>query len=161
MTFNITDVSLMFVLLIFVGMGGKDGFIHTLGRLLGAILGFILARSWSSWLAAILGVFLPIGWARVIAFLALFLIINRLMGYALTIVDGIFRFITILPFLKSVDLLLGAAFGFSEAIVLLGGMIYLITTFKPVPSLFALANASKVAQWIMSIFHTSLSFLFK
>ena len=161
MHMSITDLVLLFTLLVFVGLGAKDGFIHTLGRLIGAIAGFMLAQSWSSWLSSLLAAFMPIGWARIIAFTIIFGLIIRLSGWVLTVVDNIFKFLTVLPFLKSVDRLLGALVGFAEAIIVLGGIIYLATTFKPVASLYALLSASGVAKWIGGVFHALLGILLK
>ena len=158
---NVTDIVLIVILVIFVALGAKDGFIHTLGRLIGAVVGFMLAQAWSPWLSGLLAVVMPIGWARVVAFILLFLIIERVFGLVLWIIDKAFKILSFLPFLRSIDKLLGGLLGFGEGIILLGGTIYLITTFKPVMSLYVLVTSSSVANWINGVFRALLGILLK
>jgi uncharacterized membrane protein required for colicin V production len=145
--------------LAYIGMGLKDGFVSTLGRFLGAILGFLAARAWSIWLATILGFFMPAGWARLIAFILIFILITRLFGFVFKFVDGVFQILKLLPFLKSIDKFLGAFLGFIEGLILLGGAIYLVLTFKLSPTLITWATSSSVAVWIYKIFHAVLGML--
>lgn len=155
----IVDLVLIFLLLAYIGMGLKDGFVSTLGRFLGAILGFLAARAWSIWLATILGFFMPAGWARLIAFILIFILITRLFGFVFKFVDGVFQILKLLPFLKSIDKFLGAFLGFIEGLILLGGAIYLVLTFKLSPTLITWATSSSVAVWIYKIFHAVLGML--
>lgn len=155
----LTNIIILLILLGFVGAGLKDGFVHTLGRLIGSIIGFVAARAWSASVAAFLGPFVPSGWSRLIAFLIIFLVITRLVGFAFKLVDGIFKIISILPFLKSINSLLGAILGLLEGFILLGGAIYLVVTFKLIPSFVTLLTASSVAMWIEKIFQTLLAAL--
>lgn len=154
-------INLILVLLIlgYVGMGLKDGFVHTLGRFLGAILGFLAARAWSIWLVGILGIFMPAGWARLVAFILIFIAITRVFGMIFKLVDGIFEIMKLLPFLKSIDKFLGAFLGFVEGIIFIGGAIYLILTFKLSPTLITWATSSKIAVWIYAIFQKLLGML--
>ncbi len=155
------DLVLIAIILLFIGLGFKDGFIHTLGRLIGAVAGFVLADTWSSWLSGILAFVMPSGWARVVAFSLVFLLITRLLGFALRLVDKIFKLLTHLPFLKSIDRLLGGILGLGEAIIFMGGVFYLILTFKPVLTLYTLVQGSAVATWINGVFHALLGALLK
>lgn len=156
---RLIDVILALALLGFVGAGVKDGFIHALGRLIGSILGFVAASAWSVKMAGALSIFMPIGWARFLSFLVIFILITRLAGLAFALVDGVFRVISILPFLKSINNLLGGILGFFEGTILIGGAIYLVVTFKLIPSLAALFARSTVASWINTVFHALLGLL--
>ena len=131
----IVDLVLILALLGFVGAGMKDGFVHTFGRLVGSIIGFVAARAWYVKIAGFLGLAMPTGWASVVAFIVIFAVITRLVGFLFTLIDGVFRIVSILPFLKSINSLLGAILGFVEGIILLGGAIYLILTFSLEPTL--------------------------
>jgi len=155
----IVDLVLIFILLGFAGAGAKDGFIHALGRLIGAILGFVAARAWSIKLVGILGVFMPAGWAHLIAFLLIFIVITRLLGLVFKLADGVFEIIKILPFLKSIDRLLGAVLGFVEGFILLGGSIYLILTLKLEPNLVHWLSGSGTALWLEKSFQSALGIL--
>lgn len=156
---RLTDIILAFALLGFVGAGVKDGFVHALGRLIGSILGFVAASAWSLKMAGALSIFMPIGWARFISFIVIFVLMTRLAGIALSLVDGVFRIISILPFLKSINNLLGGILGLFEGVILIGGTMYLVVTFKLIPSLVTLVASSTVAQWIDFVFHALLGLL--
>lgn len=155
----LTDIVLIIALLGFIGAGTKDGFVHTLGRLIGAVVGFLFAKAWFLSLASIFGLILPLSWARVVAFLLIFLFINRLVGMLFKLVDGAFSILSILPFLKSINALLGGILGFVEGVVLLGGAIYLILTFSLEPHLVQWLSLSSVAHWIRWTFQLVLGFL--
>ena len=155
----LTNIIVVLLLIGFVGAGMKDGFIQTLGRLVGAVIGFIAARLWFVSVSAIIAPFMPSGWARLVAFIVIFIVITRLVGFAFKLVDGMYKILSFLPFLKSINSLLGALLGLLEGFILLGGAIYLIVTFKLVPSLTALLTASSVAMWVETVFHSLLSAL--
>lgn len=155
----ITNIVLAVLVLGFIGAGMKDGFIETLGRIVGAVVGFIAARAWSLPVASFLGALVPLDWSRLIAFIFIFLVITRLIGYAFQLLDGAFRILSVLPFLKSINSLLGAVLGLVEGLILVGGVIYLVTTFKLVPWLSALFASSVVAAWILKTFNILLGVL--
>lgn len=155
----LTNLILAFALLGFIGAGMKDGFIHSLGRLIGSVLGFLAARAWSVKVASIFGLFMPLGWARFLSFIVIFVIITRLFGFVFKLVDGAFRILSILPFLKSINNFLGGILGFAEGLILLGGAIYLVTTFKLIPWLATLLTGSIIASWILKTFNLLLGIL--
>ncbi len=159
MSIFLINLILALLILGYIGMGVKDGFVHTLGRFLDAILGFLAARAWSIWLVGIIGIFMPAGWARLVSFVLIFLVITRLAGLAFKFVDGIFELLKLLPFLKSIDKLLGAFLGAIEGVIFIGGAIYLILTFKLSPTLITWATSSKVAVWIYAVFQKLLGML--
>ncbi len=149
----ITNLLLLALLLGFIGMGLKDGFIHSLGRLVGAIVGFLAAREWSLALAKPLSLFLPNGWARLIAFLVIFFLITQLVGIGFKLIDGFYRILSVLPFLKSINSLLGALLGGLEGVILVGGALYLVTTFQLLPWLSERLQGSMVAEWVLKSFN--------
>lgn len=157
----VTDIIFIVLILIFIGMGARSGFVHTLGRVLGAFAGFILAQSWSSWLAGMLTMVMPSSWARVVAFTLVFLIIAKVLSFILSIVGKIFSVLRFLPFLSMLDTFFGALLGLGEAVVFLGGFIYLVLTFKPVMSVYTAIQGSSVALKIDSVFHLVLGTLLK
>lgn len=155
----LVDVILILALLGFAGAGSKDGFIHTLGRLIGAILGFIAAKAWYGDLGNIFSFFGPSGWVKLIVFLIIFIVVTRLVGFVFKLIDGAFRILSFLPFLKSINSLLGGLLGLAEGFVILGGAIYLLTTYPLVPSLAQWLAVSSVAHWISTIFRIVLGIL--
>ena len=155
----LVDILLIVALLGFVGAGMKDGFVHTFGRLVGAIIGFVAARAWSVYLVGIFGLFMPSGVARLVAFIVIFVLITRLVGFVFTLIDGVFKIVSILPFLKSINSLLGAILGLFEGVILVGGAIYLILTFALEPNLVHWLTVSSIAPWIVKVFQTLLGIL--
>ncbi len=155
----LTNVILVVIVLGFLGAGWKDGFIHTLGRLVGAVLGFLAARAWSGYLATVLGVFIPVGWAKLGGFLLIFLVATWAVGFVFKLLDGAYRILSILPFLKSLNSFLGALLGIVEGLILVGGVIYLVVTFNLIPWLATLFSTSVVATWVLTTFNLLLGIL--
>ena len=150
---------LIFFLLGFIGAGFKDGFIHTFGRFVGAIFGFLAARSFAIRIAGIVGFFVPSGWASLASFVVVFVIVTRLTGFVFKLADSAFKILTIIPFLKTIDKLLGAILGIVEGIVVMGGIIFLAYNFKIDPTILKWLSGSGVAQWLVSVFHILLGVL--
>lgn len=155
----ILNILLIVALLGFVGAGMKDGFVHTLGRLVGAVVGFLVARTWSISLGSFLSVFLPSGWARFVAFIIIFMIVTRLVGFLFKLADGAFRLLSVIPFLKTINNFLGALLGIVEGVIIIGGSIWIIVNFNLIPSLIQLLNNSSVAKIISRAFTFLLSYV--
>lgn len=141
----------------FVAQGWKDGLIQTVGRVIGSFVGFIIARSWSVGLAFIAEIILPENWARLVAFIVIFAFVTQLVGLIFHLVDRFFRIVTILPIIKSINGLAGGILGTIEGIVMLGGTIWVITTFSLFPTLTNLLNDSSVSKLIKSLFDILLA----
>ncbi len=127
----IIDFILLLVLFGFILSGFWFGLMHTLGALVGTVLGVYLSSRWyegtalwaQSHLAGSLNVW------KVIVFILLFILINRLIGLLFYILEKTFGIITNLPFLKSIDRLAGAVMGLLEGAVVLGGLIFIADRF--------------------------------
>ncbi|MBU1348953.1 CvpA family protein [Patescibacteria group bacterium] len=148
----LVELILILILLGHIGQGWKDGLIHTTGRVVGAVIGFIIARSWSISISFIFAILLPSGWARFVAFIVIFVVVNRLIGWAFKLADGVFKILSILPFVKSINGLLGAILGFLEGIIILGGIIWIVRNFDLIASLKAMLDSSVVAGAISRAF---------
>jgi len=155
----LVNLVLILILLGFAGAGMKDGFVATLGRVVGSVVGFVAAKAWYMGWSSILAVFMPSGWAQIITFILIFVIITRLCGFAFKLVDGAFRILSILPFLKSINSILGLVLGFFEGIFITGGVIYLALTYPLIPTLTQWLTPSLVAHWILAVFHIFLGIL--
>lgn len=153
------DIILLICILGFAGAGAKDGFVQTSGRLIGAIIGFVAARAWSMKVAPVLAIIMPFGWARLIAFVIIFIFITQLIGFIFKILDGAFRIISILPFLKSINALLGGIIGCLEGVLIIGGIIYLIKVYALDPTLVTWLNLSKISPYILGAFKALLGLL--
>ncbi|MBI2444464.1 MAG: CvpA family protein [Candidatus Magasanikbacteria bacterium] len=144
------DLILGLLIIGFALFGVWFGLIHTLGSLLGTILGIFLASRFyqplSIWLIKITG------WgdnvASVIMFAVAFLIINRLIGLAFFLVERFFRALTKLPFLNSLNRILGLLFGFFEGVIFLGTFFLFYARFPFGASLRAGVESSRLIPFI-------------
>lgn len=144
------------VLLIIIGgfglFGLWFGLIHTLGSLVGTVFGVFLASRFyemlGNWLANITG--WQGNFPKVVMFIIAFLIINRLAGLLFWFADKLFSVITQLPFMNSLNRLLGLAFGLAEGAIVLGIIFYFIAKFPVGQWFMAMLSASKIAPYTVS-----------
>ncbi len=128
---SIFDISLLVIIGGFGLFGLWFGLIHTIGSLLGTVLGAFLASRYympmAAWLTSITG------WEgnvpEVVMFVIAFIIINRIVGFAFWIVDRMFKVVTVLPFMNSLNRLLGIIAGIFEGAVTLGLILFFIERF--------------------------------
>ncbi len=114
-----------------------------LGGLLGTIAGAAVAghlyRPLVDWVQLLIGE--QSGWLKLIVFIIIFIIINRLVGFVFYIISQTFHFISVIPFLKSIDRLLGALLGLLEGALVLGLTLYFASRLD-LPLLFQMAIAA-------------------
>lgn len=126
LTMSIFDFFLLIILAGFIWFGFWFGLIHTLGALIGIIVGAYTAGLWydqlAHWTLFIFGG--NINLARVICFIIIFIVANRLVGFVFYLIDKIFKFLSVIPFLKTINRLAGAVLGFIEGILALSLILY-------------------------------------
>lgn len=153
----LVTIILILVFLGIVGNGWKDGVIQVLGRIVGSVLGFLLARMFSITFAFLFQIFLPSGWARFAAFIVIFYFVTWVVGFVFKLADGAWKIISLIPFVKPISGFLGAIFGILEAIIVIGGAIWMLKNFALVPWLTDQLNASVVATGILFLFEKALT----
>jgi len=146
------DIILLVILGGFVLFGLWFGLIHTLGALLGTLVGAWIAGhyylSFADWLGKIFGYSNTV---KMISFIVIFIIANRLIGLIFYIIDKIFKFVAIIPFLKTINRLGGAILGFIEGILVIGVSLYIASRY-PLGEWFIRSLAdSTVAHWLIKI----------
>lgn len=146
------DVVLLVIIFGFALFGLWFGLVHTVGSLMGTIAGAYLASRWYEPFANM--VIDITGWdvnlSRVLVFILAFLIINRLVGFAFWIVDKVLSVFTHMPFIRSIDRLLGLFVGIFEGLLTVGLIIYFIERFPlAAPFMERLAD-SRVAPYTAS-----------
>lgn len=148
------DLILVLGVFFFVLTGLWFGLIHTAGALVGMIISVLVAgRYYDSWGHAVSGVFFGNeNLAKVIMFLVLMILVNRLIGIVFWIIERIFKVVSVIPFLKTFNSLLGGALGFLEGIVVVGGTLYIAARY-PVSAVFGqVLAASQVGIWLLHAF---------
>ncbi len=152
MFFTLADVILIALILVFVMIGFVMGLIGAIGALVGLVAGIWVANNFylpvADWLAPhILG---NVGLAKSIAFIAIFLIVNRLVALVFWLVNKIFDIISIIPFLKTINRVGGMFLGLVEGVLILGTGIYAIAKFAGSTEwLITALNASRVAHFLV------------
>lgn len=145
------------VLLIIIGgfglFGLWFGFIHTLGSLIGTLLGIYLGSRYyepfATWLTGVTG------WgenlSRIVMFAVAFIIINRLVGFLFWLLDRFFSLVTHLPFIRSIDRLFGLIFGIAEGIITVGFIIFFIERYPLSPVFMEKLSVSIVAPFTVGV----------
>lgn len=149
---NTLDLLLLIIISILGLMGFFLGFIHSVGSLLGMLLASFLAGRYfqvvGGWLSAFMD---HETWAMVLGFLLLFIIISKITGILFSLVNIVFHIISFLPFLKTLNRLLGAALGCAEGILFASILLYILARYPLHESLTNLLLTSRLAPSLISI----------
>lgn len=125
---SLFDVILLIIIGGFAMFGFWFGMVHTLGSLVGTVLGAYVAsryyESMAAWLVNVTG--WESNYAKVLMFIIAFVVINRLIGFGFWILDKVTSFVTNLPFLNSLNRFLGVLIGLFEGVITLGLIFYFI-----------------------------------
>lgn len=122
----IIDILVIVVILAFAANGFKAGSIETLGRVLGAVVGFVAARSMVAWVVGYVSHFIGAQWAFLVSFLVIFLAVDSLIGFLFRIAETLLKIFTRLPILKQINSFLGMLLGLLEGIIVIGGVSWLM-----------------------------------
>jgi len=149
----IIDIILISIVSVFALFGLWFGLVHTLGSLLGTILGVYLAGRYyepvAEWLIS------ATGWgdnvARVTVFIIAFLIINRLVGMVFYFIQKFTSIFTSLPFISGLNRLLGLVFGCFEGVITIGIIIYFIDRFPLSDKIMGMLEISQIAPFAIMI----------
>lgn len=147
MTFGLVDLLLIALVALFVISGLYYGFIHTFGNLVGMILGILVGGYALLWLDQEFQLFSSPIFA-IVVYLLLILLISRLVGWLVELLDRLYKIVSIIPYLTSINRLLGGIFGFVEGMMMVAAVIYFTTTFMPKSDVTAQILVSPTATWL-------------
>lgn len=147
------DILLICILAGFALFGLWFGLVHTLGSLIGTVLGVLIASRYyepfADWLIGITG------WgdnvARVIVFIIAFLIINRLVGVIFFFIERFTSIFTRLPIIGGFNRLFGFLFGLLEGVITVGVIIYFIERFPLSDAIMDSIAASVIAPYTLDV----------
>lgn len=135
---SIFDVVLLIMLSGFVFYGLFYGLIRTFGAFAGVLVGAYLASRFYlpvfDWVKEIFFNYPNLG--KVIVFIILFTLINRLVGFGFYLLDKAYNIISIIPFLKTFNRLGGAVLGFLTGALFLGLIIYVSSRYAFIENWF-------------------------
>ncbi len=145
------DIVLLVIVGAFVLFGLFFGLVHTIGALVGTILGIFVASRFVDPAFASLGFLLGGGSvARIIIFIILFLLVSRLVGVLMWFVEKIFGFFSIIPFGGLLNRLLGGLFGLIEGVIVVGVVLFYALQVLPQDTLLTALQTSAVADFLLA-----------
>lgn len=150
---NIIDISLLVALGGFILAGFWFGAIHMVGSVVGVIVGAIVAGQFhgvlSGPIAGLVGGNQNL--AKLIAFTVIFILATRIVGLTFWIVEKIFKFVAIIPFLKTFNRLVGAALGLIEGTLALGLAVWFAAHYPATAGFGTLLATSPVAKGFYAV----------
>ena len=147
------DLILIVIVGAFVVFGLFFGLIHTIGSLAGTIIGVVVASRLVDPATELVGVFFggsDSGVAKVIVFIIIFVIVTRLVGLFFWFFEKIFDFVSIIPFTKSINRLLGGLLGFIEGVIVVGVILFYAMQVLPEDTLLMALESSAVAKYLVA-----------
>lgn len=147
------DILVIVILAGFVWYGFFFGFIQVLGNLAGLLVGAYLAARLYVPIFNWLGHFIPGSpmTVKIIIFILCFGIISRLVNWLFILIEQAFKVISIVPFLKTANRILGLVAGLIEGIIILGIITYLFDRYLPATNFLTswLANSSLAPKLVI------------
>lgn len=148
------DIGLLVIMAGFIFNGFSKGLIQLLGQIAGLIIGAFVAShfylvfyKWGGGL-----VDWGEGTEKFLSFTILFILVTSLIGFVFTLIEKVFNLISIIPFTKLINRLLGGALGLIEGSLALGLLLYVAARYAWIGGLLGtnLVN-STVAPWLIKI----------
>lgn len=149
------DIVLLAVLAWSFISGLINGFFYKLGSLVGFVIGIVIAGSLYDDFSRIFGGSTTAG---VIAFIALYFIISKLIAILFKILNKFFKFVDKIPFIKQFNKLLGGILGLFTTILVLSLVLFFLTKFELITGWAVYINDSWMAYGLIWI-GGGLSFL--
>jgi uncharacterized membrane protein required for colicin V production len=152
------DIGLVVILAGFLGNGLHKGLI----RLLGQVVGLIVASYVSShfYLTFYQWGGEMVNWSegveKFLSFLILFILVTSIIGAVFVVIEKLFNLVSIIPFTKLINRLLGGAVGLLEGSLSLGLILLVAANFHLFNSQI---TASKVTPWLIKIAEAVMPFL--
>lgn len=147
----LVDVLLIVIVGLFVLFGLFFGLVHTLGSLVGTILGIVISTRLIDPAFDRFGfLFGGGGAAKIILFIIIFLLISRLIGLLFWVAEKVLGVFAMIPFAKSINRLLGALFGFVEGVVVVGVVLFFAMQYLPDDAVKAALEQSAVADFLIA-----------
>jgi uncharacterized membrane protein required for colicin V production len=148
---TLMDLILVIIVFFFTATGFFAGFIHTLGSLIGTVAGVLVAGHYFETFSLKLGGIAMgnTGVAKVVAFIIIFVLVSRLVGFVFWLINRMFNVIAKIPVIRSFNHFGGGLLGFAEGIVVTG--IALVMAGKYITAMWFVdaVMASQVAQWLL------------
>jgi len=123
---NILDLILIVIILGCGAWGWKNGFIEALGTVVGIVVSSAVASRFYLTIGGWLG---DSNLAYVMAFVAIFFIVAKAISLLFWAFGKVFKIITLVPFLKQFDKILGVIVGLVNGILILSIVLYFMSKY--------------------------------
>ena len=128
---NVLDLILIILLFLSFLTGFWRGLIKSLGAFVGLIVGIFIAGVFYVDLAICISEYLS--WSdkilNVIAYIVILIITAKVVDIIFILLDKIFKFFAVIPFLKTINRLAGGAFGLLQGAIFLGLGIFVYSKY--------------------------------
>lgn len=154
-TLSLPDLVMLLVVVGFGAFGFALGLIQVVGSLVGMVAGAWLANLWYPVLGSAIAQYLPWGKPVVdnVAFVTLFLLVNRLFGLVLLVANRVLNLLKFIPFMKSLNRIGGGVLGLLEGVLMLGVVLEFASKLSPLPWVNTLLEQSVIAPLILAVVH--------
>lgn len=152
---GMADIVMLVVAALFVVTGIRLGLVHTIGSLIGIIAGAYVSTHHGAAIAAWSARVLHFDMQQLgkwVMFLIIFLVVSRLVGLGVWMLEKSFGIFLRLPYLNSLNRLLGGVLGFFEGALVIG-MAVQYAKYLPVPELGNALAASKLSSYFVGVAH--------
>lgn len=122
------DILILVIVALFVWKGIRFGLIESFGGIIGLFIGAYMAGRYFEQVASSLESFLfhSTSFAKVVAFILIFIVVNRAVALIFWIIDKAFDIIAIIPFLETFNHLLGGLLGFLEGLLFIAVIVFFL-----------------------------------
>ena len=156
------DIALLVIVAGFVFNGLSKGLIRLLGKIVGLIIGaFVASRFYLifyEWSQSFFGGRENLG--KVISFIVVFILVTLVVDWVFIIIEKLYNLISIIPFTKMINRLLGGALGFLEGALSVGLILYVASRYVWIGSLFGdYLVSSKLVPFFLKIVNLILPVL--
>ena len=148
--FGFVDIILIVILILFVLSGFASGFVRSIGNLVGLILGLFLASWGLLWLDQQFNI-LGKPFLSIVIFLTIAALVSFLIGWITDLVEGLRKILSIIPFLKTINRLLGGIVGFTEGLLAIIAIAYFAQAYLPPGGLKESILESLIASWLVQV----------
>lgn len=156
------DIALLVILAIFTFNGLRKGLIRLLGQFVGLIVAAYVSShfylNFYDWAKGFVD--WGEGTEKFLSFIILFTLVSSLVGVVFIIIEKVFNLISIIPFTKLINRLLGGVLGLLEGALALGLILFVAARYTWVDSLMGNQLAvSSVAPSLVKVADILLPFL--
>lgn len=149
---NLLDICLLIFAGAFALFGFWFGTIHAIGSLVGMVLAtFVASRIQApitAWISSITGQEFTV---KIVVFFLIYFIISKLVGFLFSFIEKPLKLITHLPFIHSIDRLIGMLIGGVEGVLIIGVALFILMRSEVPPAVALQLSTSVLVPWFLGI----------